>query len=367
MPYSAQTAKAQPWDGFLVPTEGRPHMDTKTFAGARVLVTGAGGYIGSALAQELASLPLERIVLLDSAEHGLFLLDHRLEQDGSSTRRTVVVGSICDLALLESLFAEHRPQIIFHAAAYKHVLLMEANPFAAVETNVLGTRYLLQVARQFAAAQCILLSTDKAVDPISIMGATKRLAELMVLADLSATQMKALRLCNVLGSLGSVAPLFCEQIASGRPITVTDPDATRYFLSIQEAVHSLIQCASPHCAKGLYVPMTGEPYRIGDLATYLLRSSSNPIVHTGLRAGDKLHEAMISARETKNREINTLHQVIGVSVDGSELKRVLDVLTSAIRKRDIAQMMHALEAVVPEYSMSALLRSRVQAVEQAMR
>jgi FlaA1/EpsC-like NDP-sugar epimerase len=164
-----------------------------------------------------------------------------------------------------------------------------------------------------------------------------------------------------------VAPLFCEQIASGRPITVTDPDATRYFLSIQEAVHSLIQCASPHCAKGLYVPMTGEPYRIGDLATYLLRSSSNPIVHTGLRAGDKLHEAMISARETKNREINTLHQVIGVSVDGSELKRVLDVLTSAIRKRDIAQMMNALEAVVPEYSMSALLRSRVQAVEQAMR
>ncbi|HTF62431.1 MAG TPA: polysaccharide biosynthesis protein [Edaphobacter sp.] len=207
--------------------------------GKRVLITGAGGFIGSALARSLCQLSVKHLSLLDIAESGLRELALDLDRD-SAVSRDLIVGDICDAAMLTDIFKRHRPQIVLHAAACKHVSLMEENPFAAARTNVLGTQQVAQVSSAFGADKMILISTDKAVSPIGIMGATKRIAELVVLGNRGATQMNSVRLGNVLGSTGSVVPTLQRQIAQGGPITLTDSDCTRYFVSINEAVRLLL-------------------------------------------------------------------------------------------------------------------------------
>ncbi len=360
MDSSLNDKNGAPWEGFLNESSlAADEEPARTFAGKRVLVTGAGGYIGSALARALSRLPIEQLLLLDNSEYGLYLLENDLSAKPASFSYKMIVGSICDQAIVEELFAEQQPHIIFHAAALKHVQLMESNPFAAVETNALGTARVAQLAARCHAEQMVLVSTDKAVHPISIMGASKRLAELFMLSISSATTMKTLRLCNVLGSTGSVAPLFQHQLQQGMPVTVTHPDATRFFLSIERTVECLLHLASVE-KSGLFIPQTGAPYRIEDLARFLLGKASaeeRRIVHTGLRVGDKLHEQMMSNCEQQSVEVLDERVLACRSVppEAGQLEQRFDDLRRSVSSRHLLSLLHFLHQLVPDYEASEAL------------
>jgi len=202
-----------------------------------VLITGAGGYIGSALVKAIAGTSPRRILLLDSAEHNLFEIQRYLESPGNQVPYEAVLGTVNDADLLDSIFSRYRPEIIYHAAAFKHVPLLELNPIAAVQNNTIGTWVLAQAAIRHGASTFVLISTDKAVNPHSVMGVSKRIAELaMVALSTTVCRMNAIRLVNVIGSGGSVVPVFWKQIAECRPVTVTHPEVTRWFLSLCETV-----------------------------------------------------------------------------------------------------------------------------------
>ena len=357
MSHSFKSNTVEPWAGFLKePAPIREKQWNEVFDGKSVLITGAGGFIGSALARSLARLPIERLILLDTAEHGLYMLEQDLYANDSSPECVMIVGSIRNEALVQEMFARHKPQIIYHAAALKHVPLMEANPFAAAETNVLGTRDIARAAERYGAEQFILISTDKAVDPIGIMGASKRIAELIVLSNQSLTNMKALRLCNVLGSTGSVAPLFQKQINQGRPLTVTHSDARRFFLSIENAVGCLLNVASMHAGR-LFMPKGVEAYRIEDLAHFIanrLGEIKSPIVYTGLRMGDKLHEKMISSQEQMCTETQG-DLIVAFQTNPPPSKQLAEGLTefeSALTRRDLTSLITAIQGLIPDYSAS---------------
>lgn len=331
-------------------------------AGKRILVTGAGGFIGSAFTRALAKADPAELVLLDVGEQGLHQLNCDLQRADVRLPTPLVVGSVRDPALIIEVFNRHQPQVVVHAAACKHVPLMERNPFTAASTNVLGTQLIAETAMASGAEQCLLLSTDKAVDPGSIMGATKRIAELILLAQRTATQMKALRLGNVLGSSGSVVPLFLDQISRGGPVTVTDPEATRYFLSVNEAVQHLLSALAIAASPSLLVPDVGEPHGIYDLAKFLIAKCSRipsgvEIVFTGLRSGDKLVERMSSPREhlAPRAEIG-LHMVQTSIPPLVEVSRCLDEVEAAVSKRDLNDLLRAIQIVVPEYRPRELLR-----------
>ncbi len=330
--------------------------------GRRILITGAGGSIGSALARSLAQLGPEQLVLLDAGELGLHQLEIDLRHASLPTSPKLIVGSVCNVPLLQELFDRERPQIVFHAAACKHVPLMERNPFTAAATNALGTMRLLEAASD--AEQCILLSTDKAVDPASIMGATKRIAELIFLVAAMRSQHKVLRLGNVLGSSGSVLPTFLDQIARGGPVTVSHPDATRYFVSIERAVQALQTTLLIDSSPTIFVPEMGSPHRIVDLAQSLIdRAAENiEIVFTGLRPGDKLTEELVSRREVLSasamhglRSVGTSSSSLSISSEG------LEQLAHAVDRRHLPKLLVAISALVPEYQPSDLLQVQLDA------
>ncbi len=266
------------WHGFL--PEDEPLRIPGELGGKRILITGAGGSLGSLLARALA--PVCELSLLDQSEHGLYRLDH--------LPAARLVGSVTNPAFLRHVVTTHRPEIVFHAAAHKHVPLMEANPLAAAETNILGTEACLQAAG--GAQRFVLVSTDKAVAAVSAMGATKQVAERLTLA----AGRTVVRLPNVLGSSGSVALLFTKQIWSGGPVTVTHPEATRFFVSARQAVQALLDAREP----GLYVPETTPARRIAELAEHMIARSGRSgvaIAYTALRPGDRLHEALFASGE----------------------------------------------------------------------
>ena len=359
----------QPWDGFLMPKERASSLlETESFADRRILITGAGGYIGSAIARAISPAGPARLLLLDTAEHGLYSLQQHLTGSRYAPRCDFVVGSVCDDVLVRELFDLHRPEIVFHAAALKHVPLMESNPFAAAETNALGTLTIANAAARAGAKRFVLLSTDKAVDPVSIMGATKRIAERIVLADRSPTRMLAVRLGNVLGSSGSVAPLFAQQIARGGPVTVTHPEASRYFLSLAEAIRWLLLAASSEQRPGILVPAVDPPRRIDDLARFLIRvlAPAGPpidIAYTGLRPGDKLHEHMTSPREIVFGDAGQMQAIEGPDVPGLQLFNALDRVRAAVRQRDLQQLLGAIAQIVPEYQAEHSLQAQSEALE----
>jgi len=273
-----------------------------------------------------------------------------------------VLGSVCDGEALAELLERHRPQIVFHAAALKHVPLMERNPFAAVENNALGTYTLARAAVEHGVEHLVLASTDKAVDPASIMGASKRIAELVVLATGSAgTRMTAVRLCNVMGSQGSVLPLFLEQIAAGGPLTVTDREACRYFITMDRAVESLVEALCSRSNASILIGDPGPAMRILDLAEHLIRAraSSAAIEFTGLRPGDKLSERLLSSGERLAAECiagaSSLRVVESSALSRSAIHVELGELQEAVRSRDMARLLRGVWTLVPEYRPSELI------------
>ena len=326
-------------------------------AGRRVLVTGAGGFIGSEMARVFASSGAAEIVLLEIAEQALFDVDREMAARDNRPQCVPLLGSVCDRALLAALFEQHRPEIVLHAAALKHVPLMEQNPLAAVETNALGTWRLARIAAEYGVRRMILVSTDKAVAPHSIMGASKRIGELAMLPHPGYT---AVRLVNVIGSPGSVAPLFAEQIAQGGPVTVTHPAARRYFFTLDEVVALLAEVVESDGAHGVLVPEPGQPVLIADLAQRMIAASERdvPIVFTEPRPGDKLDEALVASRERcSGRVTDGLRSVVGPAIANLETR--IHGLEAAIAARDLPQLLRLVEDLVPDYEPSALLRDAV--------
>jgi FlaA1/EpsC-like NDP-sugar epimerase len=274
-----------------------------------VMVTGAGGSIGSEIARQVAAFKPSRLMLLDSSEFALFTVERELIAAGHAAPIEAVVADIRDAGRISAVFANHSPAIVFHAAAYKHVPLMEgANAWECLRNNILGTRNVAEAAISCGANEFVLISTDKAVNPTNVMGASKRAAELLMQSlDFGQTRAVAVRFGNVLGSSGSVVPIFRQQIAAGGPVTVTHPDMRRYFMLIPEAVQLVLQAgliASSGQANGsIMVLDMGEPVKIADLARDMIRLSGPQAANvkvefTGLRPGEKLYEELLADNET---------------------------------------------------------------------
>ncbi len=327
--------------------------------GKRVLITGAGGCIGSALTKSIAQSDPKELVLVDSSEGALYDIHQSLAERSDTPSHLAILASVCDPAAIASLFERHRPEIILHAAAFKHVPLMESNPFAVVANNAFGTHLLSAAAARYGCEQMLMVSTDKAVDPSSIMGASKRIAELILLAPhRDGVCRKIVRLGNVLGSSGSVVPLFLRQIAHGGPVTVSHPEARRYFMMLTEAVDALLCALSSDAGTGLLVPELGDPIRILDLAKYLIGQKSEvPILFTELRPGDKMEESLISPRESyRNATSSALREVHTPTVPLNELSAALDDLQAASHERSLPALLRAVQSLVPEYQPGSQLR-----------
>lgn len=267
-----------------------------------VLVTGAGGSIGSEIARQIAFLPVSKLILLDQDENSIFELMNELE--GSCPEIVPRVGDIRDVLMLQELFLQHKPDVVLHAAAYKHVPVMESNVCEAVLNNITGTRLLVEAAEQHACERFVMISTDKAVRPSSIMGATKRVAEILVQhrelfsRHPANTQFACVRFGNVVGSRGSVVPIFLRQIAAGGPVTITHEDMTRYFMTIPQAVQLVLQAATLASTGDVFMLDMGDPVKVIEFARNLIRMSGLrpdidiPIRFTGPRPGEKLHEQL---------------------------------------------------------------------------
>ena len=274
-------------------------------AGKRILVTGAGGSIGSELCRQIAALHPSALCLYERYENNLYTISNDLAGRCNGLSIHYIVGDVTDTRRIHAVMAEHQPDMIFHAAAHKHVPLMEFNPCEAVKNNVGGTRTVAEAAAHFGVERFILISTDKAVNPSSIMGATKCVAELLVqsLAQRSHTRFVVVRFGNVLGSNGSVVPHFLDQIRVGGPVTVTHPEVQRYFMLISEAVHLVLQAAALGQSGAVYVLEMGEQIKVLEMARNLIRlagfipDEEISIIFTGLRPGEKLGEELVGTDE----------------------------------------------------------------------
>ncbi len=267
--------------------------------GKTVMVTGAGGSIGSEIVRQVALASPKKVLMVERGENALYEIDRELRQRAVSTELKPLMKDINDVEAMEAIFAAEKPDVVLHAAAYKHVPMVEMNPEEGWRNNTEGTKNLAELAKKYAAQRFVLISTDKAVNPVSVMGKTKLAAEeaIMAIGANGATSFCAVRFGNVLGSSGSVVPLFKEQIARRRPITVTHPDMKRYFMTVSEAVGLVLQAASRD-ERAIYTLDMGEPIRIVDLAEDMIRQAGYrpyvdiPIVFTGIRPGEKLFEEL---------------------------------------------------------------------------
>ncbi|MBB4634486.1 polysaccharide biosynthesis protein [Longimicrobium terrae] len=328
--------------------------------GRVVMVTGGAGSIGSELARQVAALQPSRLVVLDQGETPLYYIAMELETSFPGLDIVPVVADITNEGRMEAVFKKHRPDSVFHAAAYKHVPLMEDNAVEAVRNNTLGTLCVAKLAAKFGTRKFVLISTDKAVHPSSVMGATKRLAERVVLGwpvlQASRTDFRAVRFGNVLGSDGSVVPLFRKQLAAGKPLTVTHPDVTRYFMTIPEAVQLVLQAAAlPDAAGRICMLDMGSPVRIVELAENLIRLSGLepysdvPILFTGLRPGEKLHEELMSDVETTfPTALAKIRVVQTPETEAEALVSGLDRLGAAVEVGSSDDCVAAICGLIPE-------------------
>lgn len=329
------------------------------FSGQTVLVTGAGGSIGSELCRQVARLGVARLVCVDVSEYAIYQLEQTLRRDFPAMQGLYCTANVRDLPRLRALALAHRPSVVLHAAAYKHVPLMEGgNAIEAVRTNALGTLHAARVAGEAGAARFVLVSTDKAVNPTSVMGASKRLAEQLtqaVAGEFAATRYVSVRFGNVLGSSGSVVPLFTRQIAQGGPVTVTHPDIVRYFMTIPEAAQLVLQAGLMGQSGQTFVLDMGEPVKIVELARLLIRLSGKteqqvPIAFTGLRPGEKLFEELLADDETTEPTPHPKLRVAKVAPAPPDVARQLqDWLAAAGPAPQAAQVRQWLAQRVPEY------------------
>lgn len=353
-----------------------------------ILVTGAGGSIGSELCRQIIKFDPKQIILLDAGEENLYNIQMELTHSYQFNEFVPILGKVQDEDFLDMVFAEYKPAVVFHAAAYKHVPLLECNPWEGVFNNVLASQRLMKAAIRHKAGRFVLVSTDKAVRPTNVMGATKRLTELIMLAcyrqqpaasteagginpqlpmnnetasprcpaEGQGTTFMAVRFGNVLGSSGSVVPLFKRQIAKGGPVTVTDPDITRYFMSIEEAAQLILQAGAMGTGGEIFLLKMGTPVKIANLAHDLIKlmgyepETEIKITFTGLRPGEKLYEELITEGEGI---VSTGHEKImvlrGEGPTDGELAENLTTLEDKANRRDARGIKEALKNIIPEY------------------
>ena len=327
--------------------------------GKTVLVTGGGGSIGAELCRQIAKHAPRRLVIFDIYENNAYDIQQELKfQYGAALDLAVEIGSIRDAERLMRLMAKHRPAVVFHAAAHKHVPLMESCPQEAIRNNVFGTLNLVRAADAYGVRTFIQISTDKAVNPTNVMGASKRLCEMIVqsMAQCSRTTFAAVRFGNVLGSNGSVIPLFKRQIAAGGPVTLTDARIIRYFMTIPEAAQLVLEAGAMAQQNELFVLNMGKPVRIIDLAENLIRLSGlEPyvdidIVETGLRPGEKLYEELlIAGRDVVKTASDKIYIERQPPITPAELEEKLVVLKAALKTEDADALRAALHRVVPTF------------------
>jgi len=328
-----------------------------SLSGRRILVTGAGGSIGSALCESLLDFTPASLVALERSEHEL--------QELADRPFVPVLGDAGDEALLDEVFARYAPEIVFHAAAFKHAPFLEQFPLAAVANNVLAAHRLALAAARYGARSFVSVSTDKAVNPTSFMGATKRVLERLLRGvESDRTAFVSVRFGNVFGSRGSVVPRLLDQIRDLRPATITHPDMARYFTSEREAV-GLLQTAAAIGRNGdLLVPDLGEPVRIVDLARALAADDALPIVFTGLRPGEKLVEELVGNREQLlPTGIPFLRRVADAApLSSSDVARFAAALEAAVRVRDAREAVRLVRLLVPEYTPSDVVLARLESL-----
>jgi len=327
-----------------------------------VLITGAGGSIGSALTLQLAQLRPRMLLLLDASEQNLYDLDAKLRRLESPVPYVALLGDVADDELLYELCSQHQPEMLYHTAAYKHVPLMESNPLAVVRNNTLGTYRLAQAAARNRIRHVLMVSTDKAVRPTSIMGASKRMAEQALLACVTpSTRVSCIRLGNVLASQGSVVGVFLDQIARGENITVTHPDAERYFFTMAEAVSLIFEAASAPSHAPILIPEIASPTKIVDLANFLIQQKSKSpgahrLVFTGLRTGEKLHEEFVGPGERLADFVcPNLRAIDGAEVSRELVHSAMAELEVAVRARNLEAVVQVTARLVPEYCPSTSL------------
>ena len=333
--------------------------------GKVVMVTGAGGSIGSELCRQIARFQPAILVGFDQAETPLFHIDRDLRKGFPGLAFCPEIGDVTDPDDLQRVMAEYRPTIVYHAAAYKHVPMMEKHVFCAVKNNVFGTWQTARAAIRHGVEDFVMISTDKAVRPTSVMGATKRIAELVIrsLQTESDTRFVAVRFGNVLGSNGSVVPIFKEQIASGGPVTVTHPEMRRYFMTIPEAAQLVLQSSSFGHGGDIFILDMGEPVKITDLAFNLiqlsgLKPNEDIRIHfTGLRPGEKLFEELNLSSElslaTPHSKIRRYASPAGL--DGKQLRALMREIQQVVDSRNLPKLLRILEQTIPDYTPSPLL------------
>lgn len=342
-------------------------LDTQAIAayleGRTVLVTGCGGSIGSELVRQIVRFNPAKLVLVDAGEHNLYQIEMELLHRIGFTNYVTVLGNIRDASLMHSVFEINKPHAVFHAAAYKHVPMLERNPWQAVHNNIYGTRTIMQAAVDAGVERFVVVSTDKAVRPTNVMGATKRITELLMQQYAgSGTRFMAVRFGNVLGSSGSVIPLFLDQISKGGPVTVTHKEVTRYFMSIPEAAQLILQSGTMAQGGEIFVLDMGVPVRIADMAADLIRlagfepGKDIDIVFTGLREGEKLYEELITDGEGVLRTEHDKIMVLGCCDASSlaaartvEFAAQLEALGKAADTYDRDAIRTLLRQIVPEY------------------
>ncbi len=329
--------------------------------GKRVLITGAGGSIGSELVKQCLSFKPAEIICLDISEENIYKLDQLFSKVQSRTILKTVLASVMSKVECDKVFSENRPHIVFHAAAYKHVPIQELHPWTAVNTNIGGTLNIVELSDKYLVDKFVLVSTDKAVNPVNVMGATKRASEKLIQSfnDNSKTTFMAVRFGNVLGSSGSAIPTFQKQINEGGPLTITHPEMTRYFMSIQEASQLILQCgALGRDGEEIFLLEMGQPIRIVQMAKDLIRLSGLepdvdiPIVFTGLRPGEKLYEELQLFNEQK---VSTSHRKIMILKDKKShipwpiFKASLDNLLESAKNLDSEKIQLLLDQIIPTY------------------
>jgi len=339
-------------------------------SGKRILITGAGGSIGSELVKQCLLFSPAEIICLDQSEESIFKINQQYNGGTSDTIIKTILASITEKKIINNVFFENQPHIVFHAAAYKHVPIQELHPWNTVNTNVKGTLNLVELSDFYKVKKFVLVSTDKAVNPVSVMGATKRISEKLIESfnDISKTSYMAVRFGNVLGSSGSAIPIFQNQINRGGPITITHPEMTRYFMLVQEACQLILQCGALGIGGEIFLLKMGRSIKILDMAKDMIRLSGLepeediPIVYTGLRPGEKLYEELQFSNEIR---INTNHKKILIlkshhkSKPWNVLNEKISELLQITKSLDHDKILLKLKDVLPNYNPRILTKSEL--------